>query len=209
MFSTKHNLSILSVFAISAFAGSAFAEDVPGADGVKDVTFGGGKSYIKFVSTAPAEVIKGTSPDIKGQVKFNMDALEETTGELSVEVKTLDTGNKMRDRHLAGKDWLNAKKNPKITFTIEGLKNIKQTEATKKKTVYTATTVGKITVNGVAKATEAPVTITIGAGGGKIKVEPKFIVKLADHNVAGKKGAVGDKVGEKIDIEGLVYGKAK
>ena len=43
----------------------------------------------------------------------------------------------------------------------------------------------------------------------KSKITTKFAIKLADYKVEGKAGLVGSKVGESIDCEATLVGKAK
>lgn len=164
------------------------------------------KSQVSFVSEAPAEKIVGNAKGVTGTVTIG-EGFKSAEGVIQVPVKNLNTGNKLRDRHLKGKDWLNAKKHPNIAFKVTGLEGAK-VEKSGNKTVVNATAVGSISINGVAKETKAPVVITTITKGEKTiaKVALTFKVALADHKVAGKKGVVGNKVGKTIDIKGTVYG---
>ncbi len=188
----------------------AFAQDVSVLEGTKTVKVNSKKSNIKFVSEAVAEKIEGTvESDISGTFTMNMDNVAETKGSISLPVKQMKTGNKLRDKHMRGKDWLNAKKNPNITFTIEGLENVEVSAQDGKKQSFKGHATGKINVNGVDSPAKAKVTVTLlDSGLVKISIN-KLTVKLADHKVAGKKGTIGNKVGESIEITGLVYGAAK
>ena len=202
----------LTTAALLALAAPGFAQDIEAVQGTKTLETNPERSQIVFVSEAPAEKIKGTAKGVKGSIKINMDDVSKTSGQLMFPVKNMDTGNKMRDRHLQGRDWLNAKKNPMITFNVEGLKDARIKEG-KNKIVIKAKAVGSVVVNGVTAPNTADVTITIATGAKKgahaVKVEPKLQVALADHEVEGKRGVVGNKVGKTIDIEGLIYGKAE
>lgn len=197
--------NIVSILAASLFvlsASSAFAQSV--GDGSMTFKIEASKSKIKFLSEAPGEKIKGTGNGaLKGEISINLANVAETTGKIILPVKTMATGNKLRDRHMQGKDWLNAKKNPNITFTIEAIKGGKLEGK-----AVSGVAVGKININGVSAAAEANVVLKVAAAKGIFKVEiKKMVVKLADHKVAGKKGVVGDKVGSTIEISGVVYGK--
>jgi polyisoprenoid-binding protein YceI len=203
---------------VAMSAGSAFAAGLDGksgeVQGVIDDTIRPGQ--IKFVSEAPAEKIVGTADGIKGLVTFNLGELEKTTGKVSFPVKSMKTGNDQRDEHLRGKDWLNAEANPEITFELKGLKDVKVAPKADGKQVFAAKAVGAVTVNGVSKDVEADVKVSWldAKDGGKvagdmIKIEGAFAVKLADHKVAGKRGVVGNKVGELIKIELVLYGHTK
>lgn len=164
------------------------------------------RSELKFVSDAPKERFIGKVEGVKGTVEFDAGAIEKTTAKISFPVSKMNTGNKLRDKHMVGSDWLNAKENPEITLVVKGLKDVKEDTGGKTKG-YTATVVGDITINGVTKPAKATVQIAVASG--TIRVQPTMQVKLADHNVEGKKGVVGDKVGETVDIEGVIYAGAK
>jgi hypothetical protein len=188
----------------------AFAQNVDVLSGSKTVAVNSKKSNIKIVSEAPSEKIEGTvESGISGSFTMNMDNVAETTGSIALPVKEINTGNKLRDKHMRGKDWLNAKKNPNITFTIESLKDVKMSEKEGKKQSFKGLAVGKVNINGTDAPAQANVTVT-ALEGGKVKIAiDKFTVKLEDHKIAGKKGTIGNKVGETIEITGLVYGAAK
>lgn len=214
----KQVVSGALILGVTLVAGSAFAAGLEGKAGeakaILDDTVRPGQ--VKFVSEAPAEKIVGTADGIKGEVVFNLAELEKSAGKISVPVKSMKTGNDQRDEHLRGADWLNAEKHPEITFELKGLKDIKVAAKEGDKQVFVAKAFGAITVNGVAKDIEADVKVSWldekkGAKnpGDMVKVEGKFIVKLADHKVAGKRGVVGDKVGESIQIDLTLYGLAK
>ncbi len=182
---------ILTALAILSLTTAAFAQDVEGIDGTKTITINAdnGKNQIVFVSEAPAEKIKGTAKKITGEVKMNFDDLSKTTGKISFPVDTMETGNRMRDRHLKGDDWLNAKKNPNIVFTVTGLSDIKKTKDTGKVLKFSAVANGTVNVNGVDAPNKAKVTITIAKSAKKgaypVKIEPILKVALADHKVEG------------------------
>lgn len=206
------------VLGIALASGSAFAAGLDGKSGevaaVLDDTIRPGQ--IKFVSDAPAEKIVGTADGVKGNVTFNLAELEKSVGKVSFPVANMKTGNGQRDEHMRGKEWLNAEANPEITFELKGLKDIKVAAKDGDKQVFVAKAVGSVTVNGVAKDVEADVKVSWldAKKGGKVegdmvKIEGKFAVKLADHKVEGKRGAVGNKVGESIQIDLQLYGYAK
>lgn len=167
------------------------------------LTVDGAKSQIKFVSEAPAEKIVGTADKLSGKVEVDPQALT-ASGKISFPVASMQTGNKMRDKHMTGEDWLNAKANPQITFTVSSLQDAK-VETSADKTVIKGLALGTVNVNGVDAPSKAQVTITLLSAKKIAKVDTKLQIKLADHKVAGKKGVVGAKVGETIDIDGTIY----
>lgn len=197
MKSTTLTFALVSL-SILAITSSAFAEG--------NFVVNKAKSQITFISEAPAEKIVGTAKNVSGTIKLGTD-YKTASGSISLPVASMNTGNGLRDRHIKSKQWLNAKKNPNITFTIDSLEKATSTTAGAKTTVK-GIAVGKITVNGVAKAAKANIVLTILKKESKTiaKVAVTFKVKLKDHKIAGKRGVVGNKVGKVIDIKGTLYG---
>ena len=200
----KSMLTVAAASLVMFSVSSASAQSL--GEGSKTFAIDSTKSTIKFDSEAPAERIQGTANGkINGKVTINLANVAETTGSISFPVESMKTGNKLRDRHMAGKDWLNGKKNPNITFTLTGIEGGKSDGK-----AVTGVAVGKVNINGKDADAKADIELKYAASKGLFKVEIKsFVVKLADHDVAGKKGVVGNKVGETIEITGLIYGKTK
>jgi len=94
-----------------------------GITGIKKIvlTNDAGQNLIEFISTAPLEDIHGTATGISGTIQLNADHLEKTTGHISVEVRSMETGVKKRDRHLHSDEWLDAEKYPTIEFQLRKL----------------------------------------------------------------------------------------
>lgn len=189
--------------AVMLLAAPAFAGDIVGSDAVLTIPMAGDFTWL---SDAPVEKIQGTAKGATGTIKTNGKDFSKATGTISVPVGTMETGNGLRDKHLKGPDWLDAKSHPNITFTIEGVDNVK-TEVKGDVTVVTGKARGKISIHGKSKAMSVPITAKIK--GDKIKVDMKFEVTLADYDIKGSRGTIGKKVGETISIEGTVRGAAK
>lgn len=203
--------SLALSLALLTISSVAFAQDgVEVLSGEKSVEVNSKKSNLKFVSEAPAEKIEGVvDSGISGKFKMNMNNVAQTTGSISLPVDEMNTGNKLRDKHMQGKEWLDAKSNPNITFTIDNLSDVKVAKKDGDKQSFDAVANGKVNIHGVDSPAKAVVQVTTLASG-KLKVEiKKFTVKLADHKIEGKKGTVGNKVGETIDISGIIYADAK
>ena len=203
---TKRIASLALAALVLSISSIAFAQGLEVLSGEVTLKVAPKKSNIKFISAAPAEKIEGTVEEgITGSFTMNMDDLAKTTGTISLPVESMNTGNKLRDKHMRSDDWLNAEKNPNITFTIESLDKVEVAKADGGKQSFKAIAVGKININGVDAPAKAGVKGTaLDSGKLKIKID-RFSVKLADHKVAGKKGVVGNKVGETIEIEGIIY----
>jgi polyisoprenoid-binding protein YceI len=167
-----------------------------------DVAF---KGNVTFFSDAPVEKINGTA-SATGSLTLNGKALESTKGTFSVPVASMKTGNDIRDEHLQGAEWLNAKKCPNVTFEFAAAKVLKT--ATKKDvTIALLEVSGDFSVN----CNKKPLTtkVELKWKGQKYKANTSFNIALADFNVAGKKGIVGNKVGKQIAVKVSFQGKGK
>ena len=103
------------------------------------------KSQFIFNSSAPMEKIRGTADQVTGTLSFADAANAETgTGRIQTPVASFKTGNPVRDGHLQGDEWLNAKANPHISLAIE---KIEGARVTGNKAAGTA--IGKFSVNGM------------------------------------------------------------
>ena len=155
------------------------------------------KGSPEFVSEAPLEKIVGVS---EGVLELSTDFADLTTltASVTIPVASMNTGNKIRDERLKGADWLNAEANPNVTFKTTRIEVVKQKgDATKGKATLNA--VGQITINGVSKEMKAPVKLKWSQK--SVKARTKFTIALADFNVVGAQGVVGNKVGKTIDIK--------
>ena len=192
---SKSILSSLLILLCTMLCSTAFAEIS------KVVT----KGQARFTSTAPLEKIVGTAP-VSGQFEVDFTKPKVITGMFEVQVAKMKTGNDMRDDHLRGDEWLNAKKCPKITFEAKkGKVTDFKAKDDKGITTIKADVEGVMTINCVAQPMLAKVIIK--RKGNMSKVGSQFKVALADYNVAGKKGVVGEKVGKSIEIMLNLKGK--
>ncbi len=142
-----------------------------------------GKSRIEFVSDAPLETMVGKTSTVSGSLTVDPADITKTTGSFEVPVKSLRTGNKLRDEHLQGDGWLDAKKYPTIHFEIgevvlgkKGDKELKQGKDTK------VTVKGKFTAHGVTKIVTT--NGTVNWSGDALRIKAGFTAKLEDHDIS-------------------------
>lgn len=176
---------------------------------------------LKFNSTAPLEDIEGTvdqNADPESTVKFDPSDIEATTGSVKFKVADIKTGIDLRDEHLQGSDWLDAENHPYISFALTKVKNVEIIESKSGRSVAKGIAVGEYSMHGHTNRIEAPIKITHleessatqkRAPGDLFYVEGQFEVALADFKVKGKKGVVGEKVGEVIQVEFKLYYNSK
>jgi polyisoprenoid-binding protein YceI len=177
-----------------------------------------GVNNVQFKLDAVLEPISGSANGIIGTVSFDPAAPEATTGKIVVATDTLAVSNKMMTGHLLSDKWLDAPKNPEITFELGKLSNLKTTPDSKTKgTTTTATATGKFTVKGVTKEISVPVKLTylpdalegrtkVGNKGDLLVVRSEFTILRADYGI--NPGQMEDKVSPEIMINVAVVGTA-
>jgi polyisoprenoid-binding protein YceI len=142
----------------------------------------GGTSSIQFVSDAPLEKFTGKTTALSGSITVDPNKADKAKGEVKAEVATIKTNVALRDEHLAGENWLDAKKYPQARFVvtkITGASKLKPNDVTD------VTVVGKFSIHGVTKdvSTKAKVRYTPGAKGA-LRVQSSFTIHLEDYKVS-------------------------
>lgn len=189
-----------------------------GTNGAKKVTLDNkvNTNEIKFLSEAPLETIKGSASSVKGSFSFDPQNIEATSGEILIQVKSMNTGVALRDTHMSGDEWLDEAKFPTIAFKIENISNIKitSTDASAGRGVAIGIAKGSFSLHGVSKEMSIPITLTYvkesaatkqRAPGDFVFVQGKFTVNWKEHGVKGKNSAAG-KVSDNISIDANFFG---
>lgn len=163
-----------------------------------------------FVTDAPLESINGTASGISGTLTIDPANPEKATGKIVVATDSVKVTNPMMQEHLVGKEWLNAKEYPEITFEPVSAANVKR-EGEK----GTADVTGKFTLKGVTKEITVPVTVHYLPGklkdrqkvdGDLLVIRTKFDIKRSDFNI--KPGEFTDKVADEINLTLSIAGAA-
>jgi polyisoprenoid-binding protein YceI len=139
--------------------------------------------------------ILGIFAKSEGTIWLDEAAPEKSRVEAVVEVGSLQAGNPAREEHLTGERWLNAAKNPTMTF--KSTKVVKTGDTTAKVT-------GDMTIMGVTQ----PVTLDVKLN--KIGTGPMGPKKMAGFTItgaisrkafgsAGGAGVIGDTVNIRIE----------
>ena len=159
---------------------------VPAVSQADATTFrvrGDGSSKVTFVSDAPLETMTGTSKKVSGSLSLDPADISKTTGTFKVPVVSMRTGNDLRDEHLQGDGWLDAKKTPNVVFQITevvlGKKDSLELKEGKNRKVQVE---GKFTAHGVTKPVVAKGTVNWS--GNTLRIKADFTVALEDHNVS-------------------------
>jgi len=143
---------------------------------------GAGGSSIQFVSDAPLEKFTGKSTSLSGTIDVDPAKIDKGKGEIKADVATIKTNVALRDEHLAGENWLDAKKFPQAKFVIS---KISGASALKPNDLTEVTVSGKFSIHGVTKdvTTTAKVRFTPGAKPA-LRVVASFTIHLEDYKVS-------------------------
>lgn len=196
-----------TIITVISALGIAAASAAPQTFDFKDPK---GVNHAKFTLDAPLETISGVANGVSGTLTVDTDKPEATSGTITVETKSLHVENPLMKEHLLGADWLDAEKNPSITFKVKSLKDFKMSDGK-----ASATVVGTFSVKGVEKEIEVPATVTLLPGklgdrtGGKMQgdlavIRTSFTIKRSDYGINPK--APEDKVSDEIAVSLAIAG---
>ncbi len=162
-----------------------------------------GRNQATFYSETPIEDINGTASGLSGTATLDVSDFSTLKGKIKVTVESFKTGIEMRDGHVLGKKWLDAKQFPIVSFEIKSVSDIKQTSDNK----LTAKVNGNFTLHGVTKEVTADVKAMLLEESEKTKsrmkgdllsIRASFNVKLSDFGV--ENNIIGNKVADDIEV---------
>jgi polyisoprenoid-binding protein YceI len=175
--------------------GRAVAEDAPAASGAYtvDPVHSAVLYRIKHQDVAYSW---GRFNEFSGTFLLDRATPENSKINITIDTKSVDSGNGDRDKHLRSPDFFNVAQFPTATFTSTSVRKTGET-------VYEVT--GDFTLNGTTKA----ITVTIantgeGKGRGGVSVagiESVFDISRADFSL-GTPGGVSDDVRITVSLEG-------
>lgn len=135
------------------------------------------KNLVKFTSDARVETFDGTTDKIDGYMAWDGDdILSKNQLYFEVDLRTIDTGIGLRNRHMR-EDYLETDKYPMTSF--KG-KIIKADKASDGKLNVVAE--GNMSIHGVTRPITIRGTLTPSQAGG-YRVQSNFEVKLPDYNI--------------------------
>lgn len=114
----------------------------------------------------------GVFKKLEGKIVFDENQPENALFDMAIDVKSVETGNPMRNESIAGDNWLNAEKYPYVTFKSEG--------AVKKAEGWSTT--GILSLHGVEQPLELPFSFKPDENGALF--EGSFVLKMADYNLS-------------------------
>ena len=149
------------------------------------------KSHIKFFSSTPAENIEANNYASVGTLNID-------TGEIvfSVPMQSFEFEKALMQEHFNSKKFLDTKKNPKAKLTGK-IANPEKVNFGKDGS-YNAVVEGDLTINGVTNPIKE--NITFNVQNGKIELQSKFNVTLADYKVAFKGGKPSTNIAKVVEV---------
>lgn len=172
------------------------------------------ETQIVFTSDAPLENIVGKSNSVVG---YLVQGPETSPASLKgahwvLPVESLATGIPLRDSHMTGSEWLDAKEFPTIEFKLEKVEDAKSIKSGDGFSTWSVTLVGKMTLHGVTKdirvegstlsfLKESERTKSI-APGDLVFLKSSYKVKLSDFGITHKD--VPDKVSDEIVLNQML-----
>ena len=137
-------------------------------------------SFVEFsISNMKFKTVEGTFKGMKGEVKFDIDDLVNSSMNVCISSASVNTGNEKRDEHLRKDDFFNCEKYPDICF--------KSTSITKEENGFIVS--GEMSLHGITKQVEIPFNYSNNTFKGSFKINRK------DYGVGGNGTfMVGDEV---------------
>ncbi len=114
----------------------------------------------------------GIFKKLEGKIVFDENQPENAAFDVVIEVRSVETGNPMRNESIAGDSWLNAEKYPHITFKSEG--------AVKKEEKWSTT--GILSLHGTEHPLELPFSFMPDGNGAVF--EGSFVLKMKDYKLS-------------------------
>jgi len=133
-------------------------------------------NLVKFISDAPVEDFEGVTNIIDGYVFFEGDdILNESDLYFEVDLRKIDTGIGLRNRHMR-ENYLHTDKYPFAVYKGKITKADKKNEST-----YNVDVDGQMTIHGVTKPLK--VKGTLSRNDKSINIKSNFEIKLTDYNI--------------------------
>lgn len=157
----------------------------------------------------PIDAFTGFSNGAIGYIVASPDNPQSVVaGEFLLPVESLDTGVKLRNKHLAGSDWLDSDKHPDIHVSLAGIRDLTRDESQEDPNTYKGEIFGSMTISGVQRDFSFPATIRLLpesertrsiARGDLLAIETQYDVKLSDFQINNK--VIGQRVADTIVVE--------
>ncbi|HRO45436.1 YceI family protein [Agriterribacter sp.] len=128
--------------------------------------------------------VSGSFKGLEGKIIFFPDSLSASHFDVTIDVKTINTGINQRDNHLRSEDYFEIAKYPHIHFLSERI-----TTSTNKAYLFVF---GKLTIKDITKEISFPFKVT--PKDDDYIFEGEFTLNRRDYNVGGGSITMGDNV---------------
>jgi polyisoprenoid-binding protein YceI len=95
--------------------------------------------------------VKGRFPEVEGTITANLDDIENSSAEITIQAATIDSRNEQRDTHLRSADFLDVENFPTVTFRTNHIERIDDTHLKAR---------GELTVRGTTREVTLDTEIT-------------------------------------------------
>jgi polyisoprenoid-binding protein YceI len=149
------------------------------------------KTHFKFFSTTAAENIEANNYASVGTI-------DPASGDIVfvVPMQSFEFEKALMQEHFNSKKFLNTKANPKAKLTGK-IANLEVVDFTKDGS-YNTDVAGDLTINGVTKPIKEKATVVVKDG--KISLNSKFNITLADYEIAFKKGKPSTNIAKTVEV---------
>jgi polyisoprenoid-binding protein YceI len=169
-----------------------------------------GVNSIVFVLDSLLEPIMGLANGVSGKLQFDPADPQSTRGTIALAASSVKCAHAGMTNVLHGDDWMNVKAYPTVEFTFKKIKDAKPGEDGS----VAMTVVADLTLKGVTKELEVPVSATYLAGqlgqrvrgkdGDLLVLRSTFSVKRRDFGIKPEMGP--ETVAEEIELRVSIVG---
>lgn len=129
-------------------------------------------SQLRFFATSRFVDAEGRFTRFRGTVRLDPERPEAATGELVVEVASVDTRNRLRDDHLRSADFFDTDQHPTATFVTAAV------QPAPGRWLVT----GALTIRGVTRRITVPVRVDLS--GDTLRIAAEFTLNRQDFGIA-------------------------
>lgn len=207
-------LVMAGIWLAAGAAGQSVALDVK-ASGKKTLYIDdrAGNNQVSVLSESTLEDFTVVCNQVKGTCEVDPKDLATFRGRFALRVEHLKTGIELRDEHLRGPDWLDARNHPEVTIEVTGVEDVRRTGANEAALAL----VGTCTIKGRTNQVRLPAALTYldespttqrRVKGDLLRLRSEFSLRLSDYGITGPPGSdfIGLKVADTMQIKVSVFG---
>lgn len=164
-----------------------------GSDGTRAYVIDPARSQLRFHAVSRFMNADGVFTRFRGEVRLDDARPETASGQLTVEVGSLDTGNRMRDSHLRTDDFFDVERHPQATFVVSTVRRAGDRWAVS----------GQLTIRGVTRPVVVPITVSTSAGA--VRTVGEFTLNRREFGVSYQSflNPIRDEVRVSFDLTAL------